>query len=970
MWKVFYAKNPALAPEGFWAEDHDVREWDDIPVPAHIQLHGYDLPQYANVQYPWDGREQIDPGQVPTAYNPVVSYVRDVELAEAPGRGERIVLRLEGAESAVEVWVNGTYVGYSEDSFTPSEFDLTEHLRAGANRLALRVYKWSSGSWLEDQDFYRFSGLFRSVYLRRLPAVHLEDLRVSVAVAEDLASATVTVRTRLAGDGSVRAHLSGVGDLADDGEGALSITVPSPHLWSAEDPHLYDLRLEVLDAADERTELVPQRVGLRRFGIEDGVLRINGERVVFKGVNRHEFGLDGRVMTRERTEADLVALKRANINAIRTSHYPNNSFLYELCDAYGFYVIDEANLETHGVWDHIVLTDSDVARAIPGDRPEWREAVLDRARSMYERDKNHPSIVMWSCGNESFGGQNIADMAELFRALDSRPVHYEGIFNDRRHPESSDVESQMYTPAAGVEEFLGAHRDKPFILCEFAHTMGNSFGAVDRYMELSEREPLFQGGFIWDFADQAIALRTPEGTPYMGYGGDCGEGPHDGDFCGNGIFLADHSPSPKIQEVRHLFRPLLTRVSAEELAITNRFLFTSSGELECVVTLAREGTVLGSAVIETDVPPGTTASYPMPVAVPRAPGEYTLTVSFRLRRDTAWARAGFEVAGDQAVVLVEAGSQETGPAAAARPFAAVAGSGAPELVMGLHNVGVRGQRFEVLFSRLTGGLVSYRFGRTANGGNELLRGMVRPCFWHAPTANERGYGGPFEEGAWSLATRYPRPVRGAEYPRVERGDDSVTVAFDYELAGLPGAACSMSYRVAGDGTVEVTQVLERPEDAPDLPELGALIEVPGDLHRLRWYGEGPEECYVDRRAGARLGVYTGDVADQLTPYLTPQESGSRTGVRWAEVTDARGRGLRIACEPGSPMEFSALPWTPFEVEEAGHAHELPRSASTVLRPALMRRGVGGDDSWGARPHPEHRLASGRLEFRFSLRGVL
>ncbi|MDO4242941.1 MAG: glycoside hydrolase family 2 TIM barrel-domain containing protein [Actinomyces sp.] len=964
VWKFFYAKNPAQAPQGFWEPGHDVSQWDDIRVPAHIQLQGYDLPQYANVQYPWDGREQVEPGQVPTAYNPVASYVRDIDLEQDPADGERVLLRLEGAESAVVVWVNGAYVGYCLDSFTPSEFDLTEHLRAGPNRLALQVYKWSSGSWLEDQDFYRFSGLFRSVYLRRVPAVHLEDLRVGVEVAPDLDRATVRVRTRLTGQGTVRARLEGVGDLVEDGEGVLSITVAHPHLWSAEDPHLYNLSLEVLDAAGERTELVPQRVGLRRFGIEDGVLRINGERLVFKGVNRHEFGPDGRVMTRERTEADLVALKRANINAVRTSHYPNNSFFYELCDAYGLYVIDEANLETHGVWDHIVRTDRDLSRALPGDRPQWREAVLDRARSLYERDKNHPCVVMWSCGNESFGGANIAAMAELFRSLDSRPVHYEGISEDPRHPESSDVVSRMYTPAAAVEDRLRTDRTMPFILCEFAHAMGNSFGAVDRYMDLAEREPLFQGGFIWDFADQAIALRAPDGTPYWGYGGDCGESPHDGDFCGNGIFYADHTPSPKIQEVRHLFRPLLTRVGAKELEVTNRFLFTSSAELDCVLTLAREGRVLATARLETDVAPGATATYPVPLSVPTTPGEYTLTVSFRLRRDESWAPAGHEVAGDQGVVLVQA------PPVTAPAFAAPTGEPRPELVMGLHNVGVRGRHFEVLFSRVTGALSSYRYGRTADGGGELLRAPVRPCFWHAPTANERGYGGPFEEGAWSLASRYQRAVIGQEYPRVSQDAESVTVAFDYELAGVPGARARMSYRVTADGAIEVTQVLDRPEDAPDLPEFGSILEVPAELDRLTWYGEGPEECYVDRRAGARLDVYDGRVADQLPGYLTPQESGSRTGVRWAQVTDARGRGLRLECEAGRPMELSALPWSPFEVEEARHAFELPPSGRTVLRPALMRRGVGGDDSWGARTHPEHRLPSGRLEFRYTMRGLI
>ncbi|RRD30790.1 glycoside hydrolase family 2 TIM barrel-domain containing protein [Actinomyces bowdenii] len=1014
VWKLSCAKSPALAVEGFWADDVDVSHWDDIPVPAHIQLHGYDRPQYVNTQYPWDGHEALAPGQAPTGYNPVASYVKDIDLGALP-EGERLILRLEGAESAVAVWFNGQYIGYSTDSFTPAEFDLTSTARRGRNRLALRVFKWSAASWLEDQDFYRFSGLFRSVLLRRLPAVHLEDLRVRTELSPDLGAAVVRLDYRLRGRGRVRAVLDGVGELGpagaaapgagaaeeiQEGRGALSITVPDPHLWSSEDPHLYSLLIEVLDEEGALVEAVPHRVGIRGVAIEDGILKVNGRRVVLKGVNRHEFGLQGRVVGRETTEADLVALKRANVNAIRTSHYPNSTFFYELCDRYGFYVIDEANLETHGVWDLIERDGEPVSSSVPGDLPQWRGAVLDRARSMYERDKNHPSIIMWSCGNESYGGTNLRDMADLLRSLDTRPVHYEGIHWDQRYPQTSDVISQMYTPAAEVEEQIrnrtapaerpgpaggtpGAPEAKPFILCEFAHAMGNSLGAVDRYLDLAEREPRFQGGFIWDFADQAIELRSSSGRTYLGYGGDCGEAPHDGDFCGNGILFADRTPSPKVAEVAHLYRPLLTEVGEEGFTVANRHLFTGSGAFECVVRLEREGVLLERAVVDTDVPPGQSRSYPLPLSLPQEAGEYALTVSFHLRRATTWAPAGHEIAWDQRVLTrgrragPAAGSGEAADGAAAAPSASggalwQVSARAPELIRGGHNIGVRGEHFEALFSRLAGGLSSYRYGMTPDGGNELLRSVVRPCFWHAPTANERGYSGPFHEGPWLLASRYSRPAGGQDLPRVQEEADgsAVTVAFDYELAGLPGSTCSMSYRVLADGTVEVLQVLRPAGEVPELPEFSTLFEVPGSLDRLTWYGEGPQECYVDRRGGARLGVYRADVAEQLTAYLKPQESGNRTGVRWAEVRGRRGLGLRFECEPGAPMELSALPWTPYEVENAAHAFELPPSERTVIRPALMRRGVAGDDSWGARPHPEFRLPAGRLELRYSFRGLL
>ena len=951
LWKLHYAPNPALAIDGFWALDHDASGFDDIPVPGHLQLHGYDRPQYTNVQYPWDGHEAVEPGRAPQRFNPVASYLRWFTLDRPLAAGERLSVSFQGAESALAVWLNGCYIGYACDTFTPSEFDLTEALVDGENKLAVQVFKWSAASWIEDQDFYRFSGLFRDVVLYRRPAVHLADVRVTTTVDDDLAGATVAVRPQLAGAGRVVARLAGLGQLSGDGE--LSLRIERPRLWSAEDPHLYDLELEVYDTEGRLTEYVPQRVGVRRFGIEDGLLRINGQRVVFNGVNRHEFGLTGRVMSREQTEADLALMKSLGINAVRTSHYPNNSFFYDLCDSYGLYVIDEMNLESHGLWDLVARGELAEADAVPGDRPQWRAALLDRAASMLERDKNHASIVMWSCGNESYGGSNIHAVAEYFRAVDDRPVHYEGITWDPRFPDTSDVVSQMYTPAAEVEEFLRTHRDKPFLLCEYAHAMGNSFGAVDKYVELAYREPLFQGGFIWDFADQAIAMTDRHGRPFFGYGGDARDAPSDYAFCGNGILFADHTPKPLAQEVKYLYQGLKTAVEQDGFEVTNRLLFTDSSAYDCVVSCAREGRVLAEARLDTAVAPGETRRYPLPVALPSEPGEYTIEVSFRLREATAWAAAGYEVAFGHGVFRV-----------GARPVPVRSGP-APELVRGIHNYGVRGPGFQALFSRLYGGLVSYRYGDTPDGGRELLRGIPQPNFWHAPTSNERGWGMPARDGQWQLASRYARPSGGD--PSVTVGQDAVELTYHLVLPTTPASTCQVGYRVDGTGRIEVCLALQPGEGLPDPPEFGMMLVADADLRHLRWYGEGPQECYVDRRGGARLGVYSAEVADQLTPYLRPQEAGSRTGVRWASVTDDGGWGLRF--DAPDPMEFSALPWTPFEIENAAHHVDLPPVQHSVLRPALMRRGVGGDDSWGAMTHPEYRLPAGELVFRFGFGGI-
>ncbi|MDR2348636.1 MAG: beta-galactosidase, partial [Bifidobacteriaceae bacterium] len=538
LWKFHYAKNPSLAVAGFEAPDYDCADWDDIPVPAHIQFQGYDRPQYTNVQYPWDGWEPVRPGQVPTRYNPVASYVKVFRLDRPLAAGERLSVAFHGAESALAVWLNGVYIGYGGDSFTPSEFDLTAALAPGENKLAVQVFRWSGGSWIEDQDFYRFSGLFRDVVLYRRPAAHAEDVRLTTWVADDLSQAEV--RLRVAASGPVQATLEGVGALApagqaDGAEAVLAIEVANPALWSSERPHLYDLSLRVLDQAGALSEHIGLKVGIRRFGIEDGLLKINGQRLVFKGVNRHEFGLRGRVMTRDETEADIRIMKAAGINAVRTSHYPNNSFFYDLCDQYGLYVIDEMNLEAHGMWDHARRFGLSLDEVVPGDRPEWLPALLDRAAAMVERDKNHPCVVMWSCGNESLGGRDILRVSEYFREVDSRPVHYEGVYWDPRYPETTDVVSRMYAPAQEVEEYLATHRSKPYIMCEYGHAMGNSFGAVHKYLELAYREPLFQGGFVWDFADQVIQRTDRYGQGYFGYGGDTGDAPNDLDFSGNGV---------------------------------------------------------------------------------------------------------------------------------------------------------------------------------------------------------------------------------------------------------------------------------------------------------------------------------------------------------------------------------------------------------------------------------------------------
>ena len=561
VWQFAYARNIDAIPQDFTAADYDCQDWETIHVPAHIQMEGHGVPHYTNTTYPWDGHESIVPGEIPRRENPVGCYVRYFAVPEG---WDNVFISFAGVDAALALYLNGHFVGYSEDSCTPSDFDLTPYLVSGENKLAAMVFRYASASWLEDQDFWRFSGIYRDVTLYTKPQHHIEDVAVR-AVPMERDGYT---------DGQLDVHLT-FGDAAEknveillcdeDGDciwgdeasiSAKTHTISGEpfcvHLWSAEYPFLYHLLIRVRDAAGTLQEVVRIRVGFRAFCLRDGLMQINGKRIVFKGVNRHEFDCDhGRAMDPALFEQDLIALKRANVNAIRTSHYPNSSRLYELADIYGFYVIDETNLETHGSWMRNGACEKD-ANSLPGDHAEWLPAVLDRAQSMYERDKNHPCILIWSCGNESCGGRNIYEMSEFFRRADpTRLVHYEGIFWDRSYPMSSDMESQMYTKAADIEAFLKEHRDKPFIACEYTHAMGNSCGGMHKYTELTEREPLYQGGFIWDFGDQAIRRRGRYGEDVFLYGGDFGDRPSDYNFSGNGIFFADRRATAKLQEVKY-----------------------------------------------------------------------------------------------------------------------------------------------------------------------------------------------------------------------------------------------------------------------------------------------------------------------------------------------------------------------------------------------------------------------------------
>ena len=724
IWKFHYARNYGSAIPGFEKTEYCCKDWDDIRVPAHIQMEGYDAPQYANVQYPWEGHEDIHPGEIPEHFNPVASYVKYFEVPEEM-QGKRLFISFQGAESGIALWLNGHFVGYSEDSFTPSEFELTEYVKEGENKLAAQVFKWTASSWCEDQDFFRFSGIYRDVYLYTVPEVHVYDLQIRAIPDETLSAAALEIRTNTWGKGEVKITLSKDGETviedkkALDGEEIYAWKVENPMLWSAEDPQLYDLKMEIYNESGELQEVIPQKVGFRRFEMKDGIMTLNGKRIVFKGVNRHEFSsVSGRHDSEEELRKDLKIMKQNNINAIRTCHYPDASLIYELCDEYGIYMIDETNLESHGSWDIAEFT-KDYTYVVPHDKPEWLDMMLDRANSMYQRDKNHAAILIWSCGNESFGGKDIFEMSQFFHKADpTRLVHYEGVCHDRRYNDTSDMESQMYPSVEAIKEFLAKDDSKPFVCCEYTHAMGNSCGAMHKYTDLTDTEPKYQGGFIWDYIDQSIYKKDRYGKEFQAYGGDFGERPTDYNFSGNGIaYGGNRDASTKMQEVKFNYQNISAEVSADSVKVINKNLFVNTDIFDCKVTVAKGGKVIRKASLATAVAPLSEETYALPLTKEEKAGEYAVTVSFHLKEDKVWAKAGHEVAFGQYVYKVEVPKK-------ACPEGV-------EVIRSTHNIGVRGAHFEVLFSVLNGGLTSYKYA-----GKEMIEAIPKPNFWRAPTDND------------------------------------------------------------------------------------------------------------------------------------------------------------------------------------------------------------------------------------------
>jgi beta-galactosidase len=965
-WKFHWVSKPDDRPRDFFKPEYDVSEWKEIAVPGNWQLQGYDMPIYVNSDYPFPP----DPPRIPHDHNPVGSYRTEFIVPEGWGDRE-VFLHFDGVDSAFYVWVNGVPAGYSQGSRTPAEFRITRQLRPGRNVLAAEVYRYSDGSYLECQDFWRLSGIFRNVYLYSTPPVHIRDFELKGDLDGECRDAFLRVKAwvRNYGDRAARDHSLEVGLYDPSGRRVggevlakgvspyiastaeslflLKAGLANPDKWSAEQPLLYTVILTLRNEKGEIVETESARFGFRKVEIRDGQLLLNGRPILIKGVNRHEHDpVTGHFVSRESMIEDILLMKRHNINAVRTCHYPDDPQWYELCDLYGLYLIDEANIESHGMGYKPEVT--------LANRPEWKKAHLDRIIRMVERDKNHPSVIIWSLGNEAGDGTNFEAASEWIHRRDpSRPVHYERA-ELRPH---TDIYCPMYPSVDQIVAYAEKKPDRPLIMCEYEHAMGNSCGNFQDYWEAIERYAQLQGGFVWDWVDQGFWMKAADGRKYFGYGGDFGDSPTDGNFCCNGLVLPDRSITPKTIETKKIyqdigFKPIDLETGKVEIA--NKFFFTDLSGFEMFWSMAQEGTEIASGNLgRLDVEPGQSRAVTVPFHRPKpVPGaEYWLRFSVRLGEDLPWAEKGYEVAAEQFRLPFSQSAVPEGT------------EGMPSLRLseGAAAAVIAGRDFEVRFNRASGLLTSYK-----HRGEELLAKGPEPNFWRAPTDNDFGNGMPERCAVWQRAST----VRTVDHFSAETaGSAAVRVNVEY---GLPDVQSKYrtTFTVFGSGDIIVENRIQVGKmDLPELPRFGMRLRLPAGFDRVEWYGRGPHENYWDRRASAFVGLYRSTAREMFVPYVSPQENGYRTDVRWVAARNEEGRGL--AFFGMDLISFSALRYAIEDLTQkrrgSMHPTDLVERDFVELNIDDRQTGVGGEDSWGARPYPQYTLYPDSYVYRFRFR---
>jgi len=966
-WKFWWVRTPAERPMDFYKPQFDTSGWKEIRVPSNWEIEGYGTPIYTNITYPFKRdapRVTEEPPSDWTAYkerNPVGSYRRTFRLPAA-WAGRQTFLVFGGVSSAFYVWVNGQRVGYSEDSRLPAEFNITRQVKPGENVLAVEVYRWSDGSYLEDQDFWRLSGIFRDVKLISRAPLYVRDFYVRTALDAEYRDASLRLKVKLTNSSeqdepasvdaklldqrgvAVFRTLRKVSTVRRQSEATLEFEQPvsNPKKWSAEEPNLYTLLLTLKESGGRVVESIPWRVGFRSSEIKNGQILFNGKPIMLKGVNRHEHDPDlGQVVTAERMIEDIRLMKQHNINAVRTCHYPNDPRWYDLCDRYGLYVLDEANIESHGYGKN------EEQRISTGE--DFTAAHIERVGRTIERDKNHASIFMFSLGNEAGTGRNNA------AARDWAKTHYPEFAiayepGDSRH---GDAYSPMYTPPDQLVPSWEQHgRGRPMFLIEYAHAMGNSVGNLQEYWTIFESHRQMQGGFIWDWVDQGLRKKGAGGKPFWIYGGDFGDKPNDDNFCTNGLVFPDRTPHPSLAEVKKVYQFIKVEpvdLKTGRVRIHNKYLFRDLSFVDGTWELAENGVVIQRGRLRTlAIPPGQSQEISLGVRPPRlAPGaEYFLKVIFALASHTAWAPKGQIIAWDQYQMPYNA-PPVSAPNSTTFPVL--------RLTESADSFTVSGTRFTIRFGKKSGALEAYELG-----GRRLITGALVPNFWRPPTDNDRGNRMPERLRMW----RDAGPQRRMTSVTAEQVALQVVRVTTVATLPVGDSVYRNTYIVCGDGSIEVESSFSPSAKAPELPRVGMQLKIAGDLSTVNWYGRGPHENYWDRNTGAAVGRYTSPVESLFVPYIEPQESGNRTDVRWATFTDRRGVGLRAT---GMPLfYFSAWRFPMEELEARKHPFEIVQSDDITLNLDYRQMGVGGNNSWGAWPLPEYRLPAKHYEYKFRL----
>ena len=952
-WKFHFAKDPAQKAVGFEETDHDVSSWENINVPGHWEMQGWSVPIYLDEEYPFPP----DPPFVPHDYNAVGSYVKTFELDEN-WNGRDIFIHFGGVRSAFYFWLNGEFIGYSQGSKTPAEFDITDKVITGDNRIAVQVYRFSDGSYLEGQDTWRVSGLERDVYLYAVPKTRISDLFVKAELNDDLKSGYFSLDIDFLQDDetaeemTIKAVLTGSSEILFDSTAVVKksilfeAVIDQINPWSAENPYLYNLQINLINSQKEVIESLTQQVGFKRVEIIDGNLLVNGKAIMFRGVNRHEWDpVRGRSITEEIMVKDIKLMKENNINAVRTSHYPNQKRWYELCNKYGLYVIDEANIEAHGMQFH-----ENSYGHIAND-PTWTAQWIDRGKRMVERDKNQPCIIMWSMGNEAGDGENFVKLYEWIKSRDNtRPVAYQPAW----HEDHTDVVFPMYKNIDFISEYAEKKTDKPLILCEYAHAMGNSVGNLQDYWDAFEKYDALQGGFIWDWVDQVILKTAENGTDYWAYGGDFGDefAENDSNFCANGLIAADRTINPHMHEVKKVYQPVqfeADKLSRGRIKVTNRYDFIDLNHLDFEWFIKGNDKIISSGKMgKLDLIAGESQklTFSLSGIIPEQGVEYFLMIRAKTNQNHPLISKGHIVAWEQFQLPIS------------RELTTTPSTDMPVIILDTDaGIEVHGEAFSVIFNSATGQIKQYIYN-----GIEIFINPIEANFWRAPNDNDLGNGMPKRTGLWknvsdSLKTEVIRS-------EVKNGLAHIEVKSSYLSINLNSV-----YKVYGNGIINIDNKYSIADTSlPEIPRIGIKMSLLGDFDELAWFGRGPHESYSDRKTSAAVGLYHGSVWEQTFQYVRPQETGNKTDVRWMALSNGK-IGLMAKGAPTFDGSVHQYPYEDLDYVPKGQKHgklDIQQKDQVDWLIDLKQMGVGGDNSWGARPHDKYTLPPGNYDYSFML----